>query len=123
MKFIIKLFPEIIMKSDSVRKRFVKILTGNIKNTLLPIDPNIVVVHHWDFIEVKSKDAMKRTVVLETLQRISGIHHILEVDEYPFENLHDIFLKTLSEYEDKLINKTFCVRVKRRGRHEFDSMR
>ena len=56
MKFIIKLFPEIIMKSDSVHKRFVKILTGNIKNTLLPIDPNIVVVHHWDFIEVKSKD-------------------------------------------------------------------
>ena len=122
MKFIIKLFPEIIMKSDSVRKRFVKILTGNIKNTLLPIDPNIVVVHHWDFIEVRSSDTMKRTVILETLQRISGIHHILEVDEYSFENLHDIFLKTLSEYEDKLINKTFCVRVKRRGRHEFDSM-
>lgn len=122
MKFIIKLFPEIIMKSDSVRKRFVRILNGNIKNTLAAIDQTIVVVHRWDFIEVRSKDASKRTLILETLQRISGIHHILEVDEHCFNNLHDIFLNTLPKYEDQLMNKSFCVRVKRRGQHEFDSM-
>ncbi len=34
MKFIIKLFPEITIKSQSVRLRFIKILTGNIRNVL-----------------------------------------------------------------------------------------
>ena len=34
MKFIVKLFPEIMIKSETVRKRFAKILTSNIRNIL-----------------------------------------------------------------------------------------
>ena len=47
---------------------------------------------------------------------------IFEVDEKPYHNLHDIFEHTYLEYKDKLINKSFCVRVKRRGKTEFNSM-
>ncbi len=47
MKFIIKLFPEITIKSQSVRLRFIKILTGNIRNTLRTVDDEIAVVRHW----------------------------------------------------------------------------
>lgn len=122
MKFIVKLFPEIIMKSDSVRKRFAKVLAGNIRQTLIKIDASIVVVRHWDYIEVRSRDENLRTALKEQLQRICGIHHFLEVDEYPFNDLHEIFQKTLEYYKDKLDNKSFCVRVKRRGKHDFDSM-
>ena len=122
MKFIIKLFPEIIMKSETVRKRFVKVLTGNIKEILHRIDETVVVVRHWDFIEVRSNDESKRHALKDALARISGIHHYLEVDETPYTDLHDIFLQTLAEYQDKLIDKTFCVRVKRRGTQDFDSM-
>ncbi|USZ15154.1 tRNA 4-thiouridine(8) synthase ThiI [Moraxella sp. FZFQ2102] len=122
MKFIIKLFPEIIMKSETVRKRFVKVLTGNIKEILHRIDETMVVVRHWDFIEVRSNDESKRHALKDALARISGIHHYLEVDETPYTDLHDIFLQTLAEYQDKLIDKTFCVRVKRRGTQDFDSM-
>ena len=41
MKFIIKLFPEITIKSQSVRLRFIKILTGNIRNVLKHYDETL----------------------------------------------------------------------------------
>ncbi|WP_284672995.1 tRNA uracil 4-sulfurtransferase ThiI [Moraxella haemolytica] len=122
MKFIVKLFPEIIMKSDSIRKRFVKVLTGNIKNILTRHDECVRVIRHWDFLEVCFDDDDLQEVLLDELMRIPGIHHILTVEESPFSDLHDIFLQTLAKFGDDLQDKTFCVRVKRRGRHEFDSM-
>ena len=122
MKFIIKLFPEIMIKSDSVRKRFIKILTSNIRNVLLRETENVAVIRNWDFIEVRAKVAEEAPMVLDLLQRTPGIHHILEVEEYPFETMHDIFEQTLAQVRPQLENKTFCVRVRRKGKHEFRSL-
>lgn len=121
-KFIIKLFPEIIMKSNSVRKRFVQVLSNNIRTILRSYDDKVAVVRHWDFIEVRSKNDGHHAVLLEQLQRICGVHHILEVEETSFVDLQDIFEQTLQAVGDTLIDKTFCVRVKRRGQHSFSSM-
>ena len=122
MKFIIKLFPEIMIKSDSVRKRFIKVLTGNIRNVLNKHDDTLAVVRHWDYIEVRSKLPENRPHLIELLQRIPGIHHFLEVDEKQFTDLHDIFEQTLQDVGSQLENKTFCVRVKRKGKHNFSSI-
>ncbi|MBE2894137.1 tRNA uracil 4-sulfurtransferase ThiI [Spirabiliibacterium falconis] len=122
MKFIIKLFPEVMVKSDSVRKRFIKILTSNIRNILSKQDDSVAVVHHWDYIEVRSKDATKRHILLDFLQRTPGIHHILEVEGIPFASMHDIFEYTLKHTREQLENRTFCVRVKRKGKHAFSSL-
>lgn len=122
MKFIIKLFPEIMIKSESVRKRFVKILTSNIRNVLTKYDDTVAVIKHWDYIEVRSKIDANLPILIEQLQRIPGIHHFLQVEEKPFENLHEIFEQTLSDVASQLENKTFCVRVKRKGKHEFNSL-
>ena len=122
MKFIIKLFPEIMIKSDSVRKRFIKILTSNIRNVLLRETENVAVIRNWDFIEVRAKVAEEVPMVLDLLQRTPGIHHILEVEEYPFETMHDIFEQTLAQVRSQLEGKTFCVRVRRKGKHEFRSL-
>ncbi|VFS52268.1 tRNA sulfurtransferase [Budvicia aquatica] len=35
--------------------------------------------------------------------------------------MHDIFEQTLANFRDQLEGKTFCVRVKRRGKQEFNS--
>lgn len=56
------------------------------------------------------------------LTRIPGIHHILEVEEKPFTSLHHIYEMAHEAYGALLENKTFCVRVKRRGKHEFTSI-
>jgi len=122
MKFIIKLFPEITIKSQSVRLRFIKILTGNIRNVLKHYDENLAVVRHWDHIVVRAKDENQRIEIRDALTRIPGIHHILEVEDTPFTSLHDIFEQTLAAWRDQLEGKTFCVRVKRRGKHEFSSI-
>ncbi|OOR98710.1 tRNA 4-thiouridine(8) synthase ThiI [Haemophilus paracuniculus] len=122
MKFIIKLFPEIMIKSDSVRKRFIKILTSNIRNVLTKHDENVAVIRHWDFIEVRAKNAENAPLVLDLLQRTPGIHHILEVEETPFTSMHDIFEQTYQAVKTELEGKTFCVRVRRKGKHEFRSL-
>ncbi|MFJ3459018.1 tRNA uracil 4-sulfurtransferase ThiI [Scandinavium goeteborgense] len=122
MKFIIKLFPEITIKSQSVRLRFIKILTGNIRNVLKQYDETLAVVRHWDHIEVRAKDEDQRPIIRDALTRIPGIHHILEVEDVPFTSLHDIFEQTLPLWRETLEGKSFCVRVKRRGKHDFTSI-
>lgn len=121
MKFIIKLFPEITIKSDSVRIRFIKILTSNIRN-ILTQHVDVAVVRHWDFIEVRPRTLHTETHILELLSRIPGIHHILSVDELSFTDVHDIYEKSRDYFAPRIENKTFCVRVKRRGQHDFTSI-
>lgn len=121
MKFIIKLFPEITIKSQSVRLRFIKILTSNIRNTLKEVDDELAVVRHWDHIEVRAKKVSMREALIDELQRIPGIHHVLEVEDRAYTDMHHIFEQTLELYRSRIEGKTFCVRVKRRGQHHFSS--
>jgi thiamine biosynthesis protein ThiI len=44
MKFIIKLFPEITIKSKSVRQRMVKILQGNIRKVIMVVIDGVPVI-------------------------------------------------------------------------------
>ena len=121
MKFIIKLFPEITIKSQSVRLRFIKILTGNIRNVLKPFDETLAVVRHWDNIEVRARDESQRAAIVAELTRIPGIHHVLAVEDRPYTDVHNIFEQALEMNRERIEGKTFCVRVKRRGKHEFSS--
>lgn len=122
MKYIIKLFPEITIKSDSVRLRFIKILTSNIRNVLNKQVGEVAIVRHWDYIEVRPKVENSESVILDALTRIPGIHHILSVDEMKFTDMHDIFIKSSPYFAPLIDNKSFCVRVKRRGKHPFTSI-
>ncbi|MGC0809550.1 tRNA uracil 4-sulfurtransferase ThiI [Pantoea agglomerans] len=121
MKFIIKLFPEITIKSPSVRLRFIKILASNIRNVLKIVSDEIAVVRHWDHIEVRSKNPALRDIIPDELTRIPGIHHVLAVEDREYTDIHHIFEQTLAQYRDSLEGKSFCVRVKRRGKHSFSS--
>ena len=56
MKFIVKLFPEIMIKKRNRAEAFAKILTSNIRNILQKYDEETAVVRHWDYIEVRSKN-------------------------------------------------------------------
>ncbi|RKF18584.1 tRNA 4-thiouridine(8) synthase ThiI [Alginatibacterium sediminis] len=123
MKFIVKLFPEITMKSKSVRKRFSKILQSNIRNVLHRYDEDIRVRLEWDRIVVtsRSEDPKVRSQLVDALKSTPGIVHFLEVKEHAFEDLHQIYEITHRAWDGKLSDKTFCVRVKRSGKHEFTS--
>ncbi|BDF95418.1 MULTISPECIES: tRNA uracil 4-sulfurtransferase ThiI [Pseudoalteromonas] len=123
LKFIVKLHPEIAIKSRSVRKRFTKLLENNIKIVLRKIDEKVQVQNNWDNISVvtKSDDAQTRLDFINGLQRIPGIVQFIEVTETRYENLHDIYEKALDMIGHTVVGKTFCVRCKRQGNHDFTS--
>jgi len=123
MKFIVKLFPEIMMKSKPVRKRFSKMLQGNIRNVLTRHDEDIKVILEWDKIIVRSTndDPDNKATVIHYLKSTPGIAHFLEVTESSFTDIHDIYEQTKACFGDSLAGKTFCVRAKRIGTHDFGS--
>ncbi|MBO2637998.1 tRNA 4-thiouridine(8) synthase ThiI [Shewanella algae] len=123
MKFIVKLYPEIMMKSKPVRMRFTKMLESNIRNVLKKVDEDAAVTRQWDRIMVqvpKDKPQLKQNFA-ERLACIPGISTISQVNEYSFETVDDIYQHALKVYADELAGKTFCVRAKRSGKHDFSS--
>lgn len=65
-----------------MRKRFIKILTSNIRNVLLRETENAGVIHNWDFIEVRAK-VQRRPQWCGYSNARQGIHHILESGRIP----------------------------------------
>lgn len=125
MKFIVKLQAEITIKSRPVRKRFTKILESNVKNVLRRVDEQITTRMNWDNIEVNSANntAENRLKIINTLKSIPGIPLFIEVQQTSFTDVHDIYEKTLAVHAKNIENKTFCVRVKRTGTHDFNSLK
>ena len=95
------------MKSESIKKRFIKVLWGNIQNVLMQHDKTVKVIRHWNFLEVRFQDESKRAQLRAALTCIPGIHHVLEVDDSPFTDMHDIFEQTLARVKDEIEGKTF----------------
>ncbi|MFT7423863.1 MAG: thiamine biosynthesis protein ThiI, partial [Psychromonas sp.] len=124
MKFIVKLFPEIMMKSRPVRNRFSKILQGNIRNILMRYDEQVKIILEWDKIIVctENESAENKANLILLLSSTPGIAHFLEVKESGFTDLHDVYEQTLAIVGDSLAGKTFCVRIKRIGKHDFSSI-
>lgn len=123
IEFIIKLHPEIAIKSKSVRKRQTKLLEQNIKTILLQLHPDIVVTNFFDHLTVSAAfdDEALATAMAQHLQCIPGIVQFARMSSSTFTDLHDIFLQVLPVYQPLLQGKKFCVRVKRFGDHPFTS--
>lgn len=123
MKFIVKFFPEITIKSKPVRKQFVKALNDNIKRLIQPLTEDFVLQRDWDksVIAINSNDEALRAQIIDVLSCTPGIAHFLDVIEFPLGDMHDIFEKTCGLWRERLVGKTFVVRCKRSGKHEFNS--
>ncbi|MDD2907863.1 MAG: tRNA 4-thiouridine(8) synthase ThiI [Candidatus Gracilibacteria bacterium] len=125
MKFIIKPFSEILVKSKPVRKKYLSFLQTNCSLALKKINPEIKtkffrdkqeVIVPIELSEFESKNLVK------TLSRIAGIESFLEVVEYDLVDVHTIFEKASELYQEQIENKSFAVRVKRSGTHTFKSL-
>jgi len=123
MKLIIKLFPEIIIKSRSLRKNMTQRLCNNIRNTCRDIDTTISVRNMWDRLEVNIDKAneQQQLEIIERLCFMPGIDKVEEVTRYSFETIEDLG-ELVVKYNAHLIKgRTFCVRAKRTGKHSFKS--
>lgn len=150
MKLIIKLSPEITIKTRPVRKRFTVQLQTNIRRALkrqsLPAD----VVLRWDMLEIviprtvrsdieRDIDTPDGTITtsyderceqaIDALKRIPGIAYFIRVQERSLAELMNnkaamldkIYQETLALHGEFLANKYFVVRCKRHGDHDFTS--
>ncbi|WCE30395.1 tRNA uracil 4-sulfurtransferase ThiI [Vibrio sp. SCSIO 43137] len=122
MKFIVKPHPEIFVKSESVRKRFTRILECNLRIIIQRRTESVAVFNRRDHIEVSANSDEYYQQVLTILTHTPGIHHVLEVQQSDFKDMHDIYEQVLALSGKKIENKTFVVRVKRRGKHDFTSI-
>ncbi|WP_375321964.1 tRNA uracil 4-sulfurtransferase ThiI [Aliivibrio logei] len=122
MKFIVKPHPEVFVKSDSVRKRFIRILETNLRSIIKRETKGVEVINRRDYIEVSGLDGTYRNEVLTAVTHTPGIHHVLEVKQSAFADMHDIYEQCLEMNRELIEGKTFCVRVKRRGTHPFTSI-
>jgi len=131
MKFLIKPFPEIMIKSKPVKKRFMQVLWNNIQFRLKQDYKNIKVKVFWDKLEVSldwiNNDIISKNIVW-ALKFIPWIEFFLEVLEFDIiwktkqEQFDFIFSKAKDFFLNKIENKSFVSRVKRSWKHEYNSI-
>jgi len=124
MKFIVKYFPEIAIKSRPVRRHFVAKLSENLRAVLREIDPGVVVRKQWDRLQVEpaAPDDATGARLADAMCHVPGVTYVLEVREYPLPPLERIVDHVLPVYGERLAGRTFAVRCRRSGSHDFTSM-
>lgn len=124
MKIIVKPFAEIAIKSRPVRKQFIRQLGKNLRAVLKDLDPTLKVEGEWDNldIDIQLANARALTQLRERLRCIPGIANSVEVNESRFTSFDDVYAQCLHYYGATLPGKTFAVRCRRVGKHDFSSV-
>jgi len=124
MKLIVKVFPEITIKSRPVRKQFIRQLAKNMRTVLRDLDPALRVLGEWDNLELQTTLSEPKLLaeMYQRLRCMPGIAHFLEVHDYPLIDFADTLDKCRQHFGGMLPGKIFSVRCKRAGKHSFTSM-
>jgi|TARA_B100000959_G_scaffold278610_1_gene337267 thiamine biosynthesis protein ThiI len=124
MLFLVKLFPEITIKSRPVRRRFIRQLRKNLRAILGELDSSVSVSGEWDVLEVEfsRNDKALAVLIINKLINTPGISSILQVEKFPLPDMDGILELCKTFFTEALRDKTFAVRCKRKGRHGFKSI-
>ncbi|MEE4246180.1 MAG: tRNA uracil 4-sulfurtransferase ThiI, partial [Kangiellaceae bacterium] len=100
-------------------------LHKNIEKLVLPINKSIQVFSTWEKIDVVLPDQTDQNdidTVVERLTRTPGIESLLLITSHQFSSLQQAINLSVNAYSYLISDKSFRVRVKRRGKHEFTSL-
>ena len=124
MLFLIKLSPEITVKSRVVRRRFTLQLRKNTHKVLKEFGGQIQVRGKWDAIEVDSNSLNESKIpqIKDRLRNTPGIAQICTVKKYELSSMEVMLELSRNLYGASLSGKTFAVRCKRTGDHAFSSV-
>ena len=121
-KFIVKLFPEIMVKGTSAKRQMIDRLYQNLRTLLHAIDETIAIKKFSDKIEIVVGNTLAEKV-RDLLKRTPGIEQILEAIQFDEMDTLDRIKRTVAEtMRERLAGKSFVVRAKRTGTHPFNSM-
>ncbi len=122
MRFVVKYFSEIIVKSKPVRNQFSKRLAENLRVRLKRVDKSIVVDRSWDKIIIDSNlDEASLQALLNIILTTPGVGQLLRVKSFPFTTVQQLAEQALLLYSKEIDRKHFVVRIKRSGKHDFTS--
>jgi thiamine biosynthesis protein ThiI len=123
MIFLVRVSPEIIVKSREVRRRHIRILRRSLRTQLALIDPEVSVTGEW--VELEIVTAVEDGEPLQRLEQLlantPGIAMTLQVNKHPLLDMDSIAARVLKHYAPLLEGKSFVVRCKRVGEHAFSS--
>jgi len=121
-KFIVKFFPEIMIKGSKAKRQMIDQLFANIKKVLNKISEEIEYKKLFDKIEVICPiDTVEQ--VREKLLHTSGIELVLEAIQIDnMDSIDKIKVVVNEKMAKEIQNKTFVVRAKRTGQQDFKSM-
>ena len=123
MHFVIKLSPEIIIKSAPVRKRFTQGLAKNLRILARAESRSVDVQQDFEKIEVIFSDStMSLERAVRLLGSVPGVFKFSEVERLDFRDIQEICEHTQLRVKQRLTGKTFVVRAKRSGQHDFRSV-
>ncbi len=121
-KFIVKFFPEIMIKGSKAKREMVNQLYNNLRALLKRISEEIILKKSFDKIEV----LVPIEVVTEArikLMDTPGVEFIQEAIQFDnITTLDEIKVKVNEVMGKEIVGKTFVVRAKRAGSHEFKSI-
>lgn len=123
MHFVVKIFPEIFVKSPPVRKRFTNTLARNLRFLATNIDSKAQVIKDFEKIEVIfSSSEVSRDQAVKLLASTPGIAKFSEVTSVEYRDIDHIAELTLPLVSARIAGKTFVVRAKRSGKQPFSSI-
>lgn len=120
MIYLVKFFPEIIVKTKPVRRQLTQQLINNLRNIFLKYPERLHSEIYWDSIRIEGKPSLKSHIE-HTLTHTPGIATTDLIESYPFENFDQVGEKVVEVLGESLKEKSFVVRVKRVGQHPFTS--
>ena len=124
MLFLIKLSPEITIKSRVVRRKFTRQLRKNIYRVLKEFGDQIQVRSKWDAVEVDVclLEEAKFRQIHDRLRNTAGIAQICVVEKHQLSSMEVMLELSKKLHSLSLGGKTFAVRCKRTGDHSFSSV-
>lgn len=121
-KFIVKYFPEIMVKGAKAKRQMTDQLLGNLKKIVTRVDEKAQLRKFFDKIEIICNVEFVTEIRLKLMETpgIEVIQEAIQIDN--MNNLDEIKEKVNEVMSQEIIDKTFVVRAKRTGVHDFKSV-
>lgn len=117
MELLVRLSPDLTIKSNKIRAKFVTRMLANMKDACKRAGFALEVQREWSRIFVSSQDSR----LLETVVRIFGISSVSAVEHTCKAALDEIVRIGAAAYSPVVEGKTFAVRPRRVGKHTYTS--
>ncbi len=121
MKFILRPFPEITIKSEGVRRKMMRQLERNLRVILQEDAPGSRILRHWDRLEVEAAEGLD-DVIRAILTQTPGIGLVLEAEAIAYTDMQDLVQKVAPFYAGAIAGKRFRCSTQRSGKTDFTSI-